>query len=56
MRQISRKEYGAAGNTERYGNVLSLGYKGVSVNTAEWGRAYSSGERGACLLYTSRCV
>lgn len=46
MRQISRKEYGAAGNTERYGNVLSLGYKGVSVNTAEWGRAYSSGERG----------
>lgn len=28
MRQISRKEYGAAGNTERYGNVLSLGYKG----------------------------
>ena len=25
MRQISRKEYGAAGTTERYGNVLSLG-------------------------------
>lgn len=54
MRQISRKEYGAAGNTERYGNVLSLGYKGVSVNTAEWGRAYSNGERGAA-LNTGNC-
>ena len=54
MRQISRKEHGAAGNTERYGNVLSLGNKSVSANTADWGRAYSSGDRGTA-LNTGNC-